>query len=244
MESLDEWLAWLDERPHLLLAAESGGGKSVLAGAVVARRVAARGDHVAILDPHWSPSVRVDEGQLVPKWEGAGGHGKDGEGMRAITLTQPWATLVAIGAKRIETRSWQTSYCGPLAIHAGASLKPVGGLQGLAEIVCSSPFWEVLTGAGYCGPHPRQPELGAIVAVATLAGCVPIGAPPTAYALHDGLTVKSWPFTEQEREFGDYTPGRWAWLLADVRRLPEPVPCKGALGLWTVPADVLERIGV
>lgn len=62
MESLDEWLAWLDERPHLLLAAESGGGKSVLAGAVVARRVAARGDQVAILDPHWSPSVRVDEG--------------------------------------------------------------------------------------------------------------------------------------------------------------------------------------
>lgn len=39
--------------------------------------------------------------------------------MRCLTLTQPWATLVAIGAKRIETRSWSTSYRGPLAIHAG-----------------------------------------------------------------------------------------------------------------------------
>jgi hypothetical protein len=38
--------------------------------------------------------------------------------MKALTLTQPWATLVAIGAKTIETRSWPTSYRGPLAIHA------------------------------------------------------------------------------------------------------------------------------
>src|SRR5271166_4355910 len=41
--------------------------------------------------------------------------------MKALTLTQPWATLVAIKAKRIETRSWRTSYRGPFAIHAGKS---------------------------------------------------------------------------------------------------------------------------
>ncbi len=41
-----------------------------------------------------------------------------GNMMKALTLTQPWATLVAIGAKCIETRSWRTSYRGPLAIHA------------------------------------------------------------------------------------------------------------------------------
>ena len=39
--------------------------------------------------------------------------------MKALTLYQPWATLVAIGAKKIETRSWSTPYRGPLAIHAG-----------------------------------------------------------------------------------------------------------------------------
>ena len=38
--------------------------------------------------------------------------------MKALTLTQPWASLVAIGAKRIETRSWSTPYRGLLAIHA------------------------------------------------------------------------------------------------------------------------------
>jgi hypothetical protein len=39
--------------------------------------------------------------------------------MKALSLWQPWATLVSIGAKRIETRSWPTKYRGPLAIHAG-----------------------------------------------------------------------------------------------------------------------------
>ena len=38
--------------------------------------------------------------------------------MKALTLHQPWASLIAIGAKKIETRSWATSYRGPLAIHA------------------------------------------------------------------------------------------------------------------------------
>ena len=39
--------------------------------------------------------------------------------MKAITLIQPWASLILDERKRIETRSWPTSYRGPLAIHAG-----------------------------------------------------------------------------------------------------------------------------
>ena len=42
--------------------------------------------------------------------------------MKALSLTQPWATLVVIGAKRIETRSWHTSYVGPLLIHAAKAI--------------------------------------------------------------------------------------------------------------------------
>jgi hypothetical protein len=33
-------------------------------------------------------------------------------------------------------------------------------------------------------------------------------------------------------------PGQFHWTLADVRLLPDPVPCKGALGLWRLPEDV------
>jgi hypothetical protein len=42
--------------------------------------------------------------------------------MKVLSLTQPWATLAAIGAKKIETRSWSTAYRGPLAIHAAKGL--------------------------------------------------------------------------------------------------------------------------
>ncbi len=51
--------------------------------------------------------------------------------MKAITLHQPWATLVAVGAKRIETRSWATSYRGPLAIHAARTTPQGDGRFGL-----------------------------------------------------------------------------------------------------------------
>ncbi len=38
--------------------------------------------------------------------------------MPCLSLSQPWATLIAVGAKTMETRSWRTYYAGPLAIHA------------------------------------------------------------------------------------------------------------------------------
>jgi activating signal cointegrator 1 len=152
--------------------------------------------------------------------------------MRCITLTQPWATLIAIGAKKIETRGWSTSFRGPLAIHAAAGLGPVGGMKGYAELCTSSPFWEALTGAGYCGPHPRQPPRGAIVAVARLYSIYRITV--------DGIEGFNPQPPANEIAFGDYSPGRYAWLLTDVRALPEPIPARGALGLWewTPPAGI------
>jgi hypothetical protein len=35
-----------------------------------------------------------------------------------------------------------------------------------------------------------------------------------------------------EVEFGDYSPGRWAWILDDIQPLREPVRARGAPGLW------------
>ena len=45
--------------------------------------------------------------------------------MKTLTFLQPWATLVALEAKRIETRSWRTSYRWPLAIHASKEMLSV-----------------------------------------------------------------------------------------------------------------------
>ena len=153
--------------------------------------------------------------------------------MRALTLTQPWASLVAIGAKQIETRSWSTRYRGPLAIHAGAGLGPVGGNQGLNALVANEPFWSILSAAG-CTFGRRTPTglpMGAIVATCDLIGCVSTELYDSVHYRDEAWQVPPGNMS-YEYSFGDYSPGRYAWLLANIKALPEPIPCKGALGLW------------
>jgi len=146
--------------------------------------------------------------------------------VRALTLTQPWATLVAIGAKSWETRSWTTGYRGPLAIHASRSL-PLR-----ARVLCDTePFAGALAAAGY--RSAAELPLGACVAVANLSDVRPTSS------------VLSWPVADlqiHEVAFGNYEPGRWMWRLSDVAELKRPIPCKGALGLWSLPDDVEGKI--
>lgn len=155
--------------------------------------------------------------------------------MKALTLTQPWASLIALGAKCIETRSWSTRYRGPLAVHAAKGLGPVGRRRGLHALCGESPFCDVLLAAGYSAM--RMPAwglpLGAIVAVCYLVSIEEI---------LPGDDQSHWPLTEQERAFGDYSVGRFAWLLADIRALPEPIPARGALGLWE--PDTLTQMAI
>jgi activating signal cointegrator 1 len=167
--------------------------------------------------------------------------------MKALTLTQPWATLIAIGAKHIETRSWATSYRGPLAIHAAAGYGK-GGARGHKALCGTEPFCSVLNAAckqhyddldksvgvlRAMAEHPFMP-MGAIVATGYLVGCEETDWVVENNGIYKiiGGKRRHWALTDQERAFGDYSPGRYAWLLADVQALPEPIPAKGALGLW------------
>lgn len=113
--------------------------------------------------------------------------------MKALTIIQPYAHLIAEGLKVVENRKWATPYRGPLLIHAG---KNRSWLES--------------------GERERYPHMafGAIVALATLVGCVPLEKLPERYRGHR------------------YAEGPFCWLLRDVRRLVEPVPCTGAQGLW------------
>jgi hypothetical protein len=165
---------------------------------------------------------------------------------KALTLTPPWGTLIAIGAKHIETRSWETLCRGPLLIHQGSNLKPVGGEQGLWELCNTEPFVSVLWDAGIRRyPPARDFPRGAIVAVCTLLDCVPTQHPgianepgkPWFTGARKGIGQHYYevppPRDSNEYAFGDYSPGRYAWLLADVRALPTPIPARGYQGLWT-----------
>lgn len=72
--------------------------------------------------------------------------------MKALTICQPYAHLIAWGEKRVENRSWPTNYRGPLAIHAGKSRSWINT---------------------YTGPVIGSLDFGAVVAIARLTACVP-----------------------------------------------------------------------
>jgi hypothetical protein len=162
--------------------------------------------------------------------------------MNCITLTEPWATLVAIGAKTIETRSWPApahAIGQPLAIHAAKGLTG-RDLDWLEE---TTRAWIALDDFGwYDWPvfgddRPKVKDAfsqtrGRVLATCRLAAWVPI--PDNLYTdkrLWAGNAGEI-PVTDDEWAFGNYLPGRWAWVLADVVRLPEPIPARGALGIW------------
>jgi activating signal cointegrator 1 len=127
-----------------------------------------------------------------------------------------------LGVKRSETRSWSTNYRGPLAIHAAKSF-PVAA----AALVDQPPFNEALNRQWTSLP------IGAIVATGHLADVVP--AEHAAAALRRAIAAggDSGGRSARELAFGDYTPGRYAWLLECVAVVDPPIPARGALSLWT-----------
>ena len=145
--------------------------------------------------------------------------------MKALTLTQPYATLIAIGAKHIETRSWYTRYRGQLAIHAAK-----GYPKEAAQLCLVDPFMKVLSAAGFHSygtwrKSMNDLPLGCVIATCDLVEVFTI----SPYLHHHKYPM---PPPTPEYYFGDYTPARYAWILENIKPLPEPIPAKGALGLW------------
>ena len=159
--------------------------------------------------------------------------------MRALTLTQPWASLVEFGEKSVETRSWSTNHRGPLAIHAAQGLAGHSERE-LAHLCDREPFSSALLPHidGYStyerwGNLPR----GALVGFVELEHVL-----PTDHLVDDlqdiGYNVPH-VLSPTELAFGDYSAGRFAWMLRHRIRLYDAIPCRGYQGLWNVPADVL-----
>ncbi|WP_110933768.1 ASCH domain-containing protein [Paenibacillus bouchesdurhonensis] len=146
--------------------------------------------------------------------------------MKSITIHQPWATLIALGEKQYETRSWQINYRGPLAIHAGKKVD--------REACEWEPIKSTLAKHGYTTDNLPT---GAVVAIANLSECWFVGLDyerslmPYLFNFVDGSTKRR-RVSLKEDKFGDYTDGRFAWQMSDVQRLPEPIPAKGQQGLW------------
>lgn len=140
--------------------------------------------------------------------------------MKALTLTQPWASLMALRAKRIETRSWYTSYRGEIVIHAAK------GFPKWARETCEEPeFARALDGMS-----ADQLPLSVGLCVVRIVGVVRAGE-----VIERATVALGRPPTADEMAFGDYSEERWAWLTEYVRPLENVGPVKGALGLWEWP---------
>ena len=135
----------------------------------------------------------------------------------ALTLTDPWGTLVALGAKRYETRSWKTRYRGPLAIHISGTLTEEGIWMCEEQEVA-----EVLEKAGYSPTSNRRVSwelpLKQVIAVVWLE---------EIHEIRGNFAVNA-----RERNFGNYRPGRFAWEFGPVYRLHQPILARGNRLIW------------
>jgi len=123
--------------------------------------------------------------------------------IKALTLIQPWASLVRDKIKLIETRSWATHYIGFIAIHAGNKVN---------QDACDK-----------FGYDSKNIERETILCIAYLQQCVKF---PNPLAKPD--------------IYGDFTPGRFGWILTNIIPLSKPIYMKGKQGLWNLDMNLLQ----
>jgi hypothetical protein len=162
------------------------------------------------------------------------------EPVRALTIKQPWAFFVAHCGKSCENRPRQMRYRGPLAIHAGAySGWDRAAESDLTALAAWREYATVPATGRLAAPLTRANAFpyftfGAVIAMAVATGChhsdecmLPEHlVPPGGYTGCSRWAVR----------------GQWHIELADVRTLPEPVPCRGALGLWHLPPEAEQAV--
>ena len=127
--------------------------------------------------------------------------------MKVLSIKEPFATLICNGKKRIETRSWKTNYRGELYIHA--SLSKMG-----KDVLNRDELMEVLDN--------DEVSYGNIICKCNLVDCIYM----TKEFVED---IKK---DHQEYICGEYSEGRYAWVLDDIEVLDKKIPAKGKLGIW------------
>lgn len=169
--------------------------------------------------------------------------------MKLASLWEPWATLMSLGAKTIETRHWYTPYRGWMAIHATKSGLSMANLHDQCfethfypALMKYQPFAEAVKASARRKGWIRDifPH-GHIVAVVKLYDCKMFV--DTDIALQGRTEIRMLPPEEPERSFGNYERGRYGLLTSDVFRLPDPIPFTSRQGkLIDVPSEIMSEI--
>lgn len=147
-------------------------------------------------------------------------------GIKALTIWQPYCQFLVRGTKHFETRTWATKYRGPVAIHAAARPAFKGVIDTLRTLVKKASLPKALRQIVYndgvapvesINEYPRS----SVVAIGRLVAC---------HQITPKLLNKVGPI---ERILGNWHLGDYAWEFEDIVEMPQPIPAKGQQGLWT-----------
>ncbi len=131
--------------------------------------------------------------------------------MKALTLWQPWASLIVLRQKRFETRSWKLDGLIGERIAIHAAKRPSQDLDS-----------ELINEIAKLSLNLAHLPLGAVVGSGVIAG-------------FHRTEVIAHSLARPELVFGDYSSGRWAWRVEEVEVLPDPVSARGRQGIWEWP---------
>ena len=131
--------------------------------------------------------------------------------MKVISIKEPFASLIANGFKKIETRSWKTNYRGELFIHAS-------GKKLATEFLNNECVITLIKG--------MQMNYGNIICRCKIVDCVYM----------DEDFIEKIKQNNVEYSCGEYSVGRYAWILEDVRPII-PIVAKGRLNIWNFAGD-------
>lgn len=149
----------------------------------------------------------------------------DTKTFKALSLWQPHAAAIRLGLKPFETRSWSTSYRGPLVICSSKKhfsfrdypleyYNEVG--RRMKAVEC--PLFALQYGVAEC--------------IVTVTECVPT-------SVLRGKISKDWEFWGDFTD-GDDESGRFAFRLQDVQPLNTRIPVTGRQGFFSVDIPVKE----
>lgn len=128
--------------------------------------------------------------------------------MKVLSIKEPFASLISLGIKKIETRSWKTNYRGEIYIHASLTKNKI-------EEERKEKLLKLL-------PNNYEFKEGYIICKGYLKDCI----------LMDDKFLDEIKNDETEYLCGRYEKGRYAWVISDVKLLNKAIPAKGKLGIW------------
>jgi hypothetical protein len=148
--------------------------------------------------------------------------------MKAMSIWQPWSSLMAAQLKRNETRGWRKNFRGELVICSSKQRR-------WPSYASAAMGWLWSERDRFPGCHGNLKDLfyslpfGCALCVVRVVDCVPVESIEASLGL-------------RERALGDYSPGRFAWQTEMVKVLRVPVPVLGRQGLFNLKPEEARRV--